>query len=470
MDMSRESNIQGSAPAPISGSVFQRVCRFFTEGIWEVDLSSLSTVRRIGINAVRVIHLVFKGFQDNDCPLHAASLTYSTLMSIVPVMALALSVLRGLGAGDWVELRSVELMETLPDQLQAFMMNVMIYVKHTNFTTLGGIGLVLLIWMVVEVLGRVEMSFNKVWGVTESRPILRKFSDYLSILIVVPILVIAATTINATLNSYALVHLFQEYLGSARFVYSKLVKCMPFVATWLAFVFLYKFMPNTKVHTLPAVVSGIIGGSIWIIWQWMYIKFQIGVNQYNAIYATFASVPIFLFWLYISWQVVLLGAEIGFALQNFATYRMEQRAHGASAHSKIMLALSIISHVAQSMMINVPHFEVETYAKTHRVPVRLINEVLDELAKAKLIARVAEADSRYVLLKIPDTIRVKDIIGVVLQSGQSPHALGLDHLNPAIRNVMGKYESGAAEALKEFNINDLLQLHARLAAGTHRFS
>jgi membrane protein len=440
----------------------QRAWRFMSESIWEIELSSLSRLKRLGINFVRIVFLVFKGFQDNECPLHASSLTYNSLMAIVPLLALALAVLRGLGAGDWAEQRIVQSIVTMPDQFQAFVVNLFTYVKNTNFATLGGIGLVLLLWTVVQVLSCVEMSFNRVWGITLHRRLLRTFSDYLSIIMVVPILMVAATTINATLSNPTLIQLLQERFGYVHFLYSRLLSFLPLLATWTAFFFLYKLMPNTRVLTMPAVVSGIIGGSLWVGWQWFYIELQIGISRYNAIYGTLASVPVFLFWLYISWWIILLGAEIGFALQNYATYKMEQKAHGASTQSRIMLALSIMSHAAQSMMINVPHFEINAYARTHRVPVKLINEVVDALVQADLLADVSDGEGRYVLLKVPDSIRVKDIINVIVRQGVTPRSLGLDMLNPAIRHVMGKMDAGSAEALKDFSIADLLQLHARL--------
>lgn len=443
-------------------SLPQRVWRFISEGIWDIDLGSLSRVRRLGINFVRIIYLVFKGFQKDECPLHAASLTYSSLMAIVPILALALAVLRGLGAGEWAEERLIQSVAAMPDQFRDFVINLFTYVRNTNFATLGGIGLVLLLWTVVQVLSCVEMSFNRVWGVSVPRRLIRKFSDYLSIVMVVPILMVAATTFNATLSNPTIIHWLEMRFGVAHLVYMRLLSVLPLLVTWVAFIFLYKLMPNTRVQTVPAVVSGLLGGSLWIIWQWTYISLQVGISRYNAIYGTLASVPIFLFWLYISWWIVLLGAEIGFALQNVATYKMEQKAHGASPQSRIMLALSVIAHAAQSMMISVPHFEINAYARIHRVPVRLINEVVDELVCAGLLVETADGNGRYVLLKVPDLIRVKDVIGAILQSGATPHSLGLDALNPAIRHLMGKWDCGTAESLKDFSISDLLQMHARL--------
>jgi membrane protein len=444
----------------------RRAWRFVSEGIWDVELSSLSRMRRLGVNTIRVMHLVFRGFVENECPLHASALTYSSLLAIVPTLALALALLRGLGAADRLEAHILDGVSAMPAQFQEMIGGILGYVRNTNFATLGGVGLAVLIWIVIDVLGRVEMSFNRVWGAASPRSLVRKISDYLSILMVVPVLIIAATTVNATLTSPAIDNLVRQWLGPAHFLYSRLLSLMPFLATCVAFTFLYKLMPNTRVNLLPAVISGVAGGSLWIGWQWVYISLQVGINSYNAIYATLAAIPIFLFWLFVSWQIVLLGAEIGFALQNHATYKMEQRAHGASTRSRIMVALSVMSHAAQSMMINVPNFRVAVYAREHRVPVRLINEVVEQLVEAKLLTEVASGDGSYVLLKVPDSIRVLDVINVMIQAGASPQSLGLDQLNLAIRQVLGKEETAAAEALKDFSITDLLRLHSRLAAAT----
>ena len=357
----------------------------------------------------------------------------------------------------------MESIQVMPEQFQNFVNDILAYVGNTNFTTLGGVGLVLLLVLVIQVMGRVEMSFNRVWGITAPRRLLRKIADYFSILMVVPVLVIAATTINATLSSTGITNFVQAHLGSVHFLYLRFLSLMPLLVTWIAFIFLYKYMPNTKVRVMPALISGLLGGSLWIGWQWIYITLQIGVSGFNAIYATLASILIFLFWLYISWQIVLLGAEIGFAIQNHSTYKMEQRAHGASIQSKIMLALSILSHAAQSMMTNIPQFEIPSFAQAHRIPVRLINEVVDELVEAELLAEVADGNGRFVLVKVPDLIRVKDVMNVIVQSGSSPQSLGLDRLNPAIRNVLGRADSGANETLKDFSITDMLQIHSQPA-------
>lgn len=444
-----------------SGQTHGAKRRFF-EDIWEIDISSLSRIRRVGINFMRIIILVLKGFRENECPLHAAALTYNSLMAIVPILALTFSIVRYLGIGGLTEQKIVEAAVIMPDQMQEIVFRILDHVRNADFTALGIAGLVLLAWIIVQVLSCMEMSFNRVWGVAAPRRFGRKLADYLSVIIIVPVLLVAASAFNISLASRSVADLIQSRIGQDFFLYAHAFSLLPLIATWVAFIFLYTVMTNTQVSPLPAIISGVIGGSMWFFWQRLYLVVQIDISQFNAIYAAFASIPVFLLWLYVSWQFVLLGAEIGFALQNYSTYKMEQKAHGASPQSKIMLAFSIICHAAQPMLINVPCFRIADYARSHRIPVRLINEVAAELVTAGLLAEVAGGEGQYVLLKVPGTIHMRDVFNAMLRSGASPQSLGLERLNPAIRHVLGKMDAGAAEVLKDFSITDLLQLHARL--------
>lgn len=444
------------------GDVARGVKRRFFDDIWDIDISSLSRLRRFSVSFMRIIVLVLKGFRENDCPLHAAALTYNSLMAIVPILALALSIVRRLGMSEVTEQKIAEIAALMPEQMKEVVFRILDQVHNADFSALGIIALAWLAWIVLQILNCIEMSFNRIWGVAAPRRFSRKFSDYLSVLIVVPVLLTAASAFNASLASHSVAGLIGYRIGPDFFLYAHALSVLPLIATWAAFVFLYAIMTNTQILPISAIVGGFMGGSLWFFWEQIYLKVQISIGQFNAVYAAFASIPVFLLWLYVSWQILLLGAEIGFALQNYSTYKMERKAHGASPQSKIMLALSIISHAAQPMLVNVPCFGISDYARSHRVPVRLINEVVAELVNEGLLVEVAGGEGQYVLLKTPSAIHVQDVFNAMLRSGSSPRSLGLERLNPAIRHVLGKIDAGAAGALQSFNIIDLLQLHARL--------
>jgi membrane protein len=481
---SEDDMTQKNAKTPL-----QRVLDFVTEGVWDIEIGSLSRLHRFGVKTVRVVHLVVRGFVEDQCPLHAASLTFSTLMSIVPVLAVSLALASGFGAGNnfevWCRAKAHEaLIESgsgtnatvgvmapsaatgsgaiegdvpgaeLSRRMDKMLEQIFDSVRNVSFAKLGGVGLLILVWSVVQVLGRVESSFNMVWGVAVGRPIHRKVLDYLSVLILVPILAIAASSLPAAsaiskfLDPSISAHL-TGILGSVRMQGVIVVG----IAT-LAFAFMIMFMPYTRVKMYAGLGGGFVAAILFIVWMQLCIAVQIGVGRYSSIYGTFAAVPIVLFWVYVSWQIILLGAEVAFALQNVSTYRMEMQAHSASTRARFVLALSVIRGAARAMLENEPAFEVAAFAKEKAVSVRLINHVLKELIDAGLLAELSERPGYFVLLKSPDSIKVRDVFNIVFGSGTDMGNLGLS-AGGTVGDMLHKTDAGLDAALAGFSAKNL---------------
>jgi membrane protein len=436
--------------ANISG---KRLRKFFLHDIWEIEMSSLSAVRRFAVGCLRVVQLVVRGFSEDECLLHASALTYVTLMAMVPVLAIVFSVLKGLGAGQEALDKFTEALATMPDQFRVFVENLLFSVSNANVVAVGWIGVIALLLMVVQMLSSIEMSFNRVWGIKTARNILRKTANYISTLVVVPILIMAALAVSATLSSEAFIH----KLGLAASAYRSFLHITPLFASWLAFSFLYVFMPNTRVRAMPALVSGLVATLLWIGWQKMYIALQVGVARYNVLYGTFLAVPIFLTWLYFGWVIVLLGAEVAFAIQNHSTYQMERTASAASTRSRLLLVLSVVLHAARAQQTDHPQFEVAGYAREHRVPIRLLNDIVRVLVGAGLLAETAAKEGCYVLLKAPEKIRVYDIIDMILQDGTRPETLGLVPSDAEIESVLASLDKSVTGALDQTTVRDLLE-------------
>lgn len=473
-----------------------RAKRFVVHDVWDVDLGSLSALRSLGVRALRVLHLVLRGFREDECPLHAASLTFSTLMAVVPILALSLSLARVFG-GDEVARRKIH--EGIEKFTQTFevdsaeagapappadaavppakeeikpddgvltpkelekKLNGMVdagfdQVEKINFTTLGGIGLILLLWMAVAVLGRVESSFNRVWGVTVGRSMWRKCTDYTWVVIIMPFLVTMA-------SSFRLADIISRFLDEPTAVQvrawldSALLKNFTVIGmTTLTFTFIIMFMPNTKVKKGPGLVGGFVAALLFITWLWLCATIQVGVAKYSKFYGSFAIVPIVLAWVYVSWQIVLFGTEVAFAVQNCATYRMEQGARRANARARMLLALSVLVEAGRAMAGKQPRFEVPAYAGERRVSVRFLNDVVDELVHAGLLAELSEEQGAFVLLKAPATLMVSDVMNVILRSGIKPVDLGLDTVDPKVEDAMRRAEEGVAGSVGGVTIADL---------------
>lgn len=477
------SNIQGSGPGR---GILQRSRHFLREGVWDVELSALRLPARLGVKAVRVIQLVVKGFRDDDCSLQASALTLSSLMAVVPILALSLAIARGLGGADTAHLKAKSMVEewtasfhatqvapaepgiavatvTRPGSELAAEINRLVdsafqCVESVSFAALGGLGLVCLVLMVVQVLAQVESSFNRVWGVPVGRSLWRRFTDYLSVLFIVPFLLLAASTLP-------LLDLADQFLGGGTADQMRhlansgsLRLGTGFVMTSLAFTLFFIFMPNTKVRLLSGLLGGVVAASLFLIWLWLCAAMQIGVVNYSKIYGSFAVVPILLAWVYVSWQIILFGAEVSFAMQNYSTYRMESGARGASAEARMQMALSIMLEAGRAMLADgAPGFEAAVYAGTNRIPVRFMNEIVDELIHAGLLAKVVADENRYVLLKSPDRLTVRDVFDAVLRTGVPPGAVGLAQPPAAVVVSVARFARGLDASLGTTTLAELMK-------------
>src|SRR5450631_3041724 len=227
---------------------------------------------------LQTVYQIYASFSVHQGLLRAAALTYMTMLSLVPFLAIAFSVLKGFGAQNALE----PLLQQVAGDSQETISRLIRYVNNTNVKSLGAVGLVMLMLTVISLMGQIEESFNATWGVQENRSLHRRFSDYLSVVVVGPILLLAATSMTTSLQSQWMVQWLIEhtYLGDTILL---LFRMVPYLFIWLAMTFLYIFMPNTRVRLVSAVLGGVLAGTAWQIAQWGYFHFQVGMANYNAI-------------------------------------------------------------------------------------------------------------------------------------------------------------------------------------------
>jgi len=260
---------------------------------------------------------------------------------------------------------------------------------------MAGVGVIVLLWTVLKVLGNVEKSFNEIWGVREQRSLIRRFTDYLSLLIVGPVFLVLSG--GATLLVRASVEgLFNmvAFLGFMEPVVLGLLRLLPYCMGWALFAFVYVFMPNTKVNLKSGIVAGIVAGTLYQLVQWGYVSFQIGVAKYSAIYGSFAVLPLFLVWLQLTWLVVLFGAELSFAHQNVETYEFEPDCLRASRAFKRLVALRMMQMLVRNFAEAEPPLTAREVAHELGAPIRLINELLFELVRAGMLSEIRAENYR----------------------------------------------------------------------------
>jgi len=356
--------------------ILQRTENFFQQGLWEINEEVLPGLRRIPPRLAKIVYMSVKGLADKEFLTLASSLTFSTTLSLVPILALSFAVAKGFGAQDRLE--PILISRTLAGPAQEVIPKIVEYVNKTNVKPLGSIGLVILVFTALNVLGKIENCFNKVWGVTRSRTFFRRFSDYLSVLTIGPILMIGAVGLSTTLSSQTITKKLLEIGLFAGFM-KIFILSLPWICIMLALTFLYIFIPNTRVRLYPALCAGIIAGALWQIVQFGYIHFQVGVARYNAIYGTFASVPIFLVWVYVSWVIVLAGAEISFACQNVRQFRGLALEKDVNYTTRERAALSVMLELCGEYATEESRLSAEEISGKLRLPLVLIKEILDQL-------------------------------------------------------------------------------------------
>jgi membrane protein len=398
---------------------------------------------------LQVLYSISTSFANHKGPLRAAALTYISVLSLVPFLAIAFSVLKGLGAQNALE----PLLQQIAGDSEETISRIIAYVNNTNMKSMGAIGLVMLILTVVSLMGNIEEAFNAVWGVRETRSFQRRFSDYLSVVVVGPVLLLAATSMTSSLQSqWVLQWLIQNtYLGGAILM---LFRFLPYLSVWTAMVFLYIFIPNTRIRFASAVTGGVVAGTAWELAQWGYFHFQVGVAKYNAIYGTLAAVPVFLVWIYTSWLIVLFGLEIVFAHQH--------RGHCFSGNGAFSLTATSREELAVALLVQVNlHFQkggippsAQFLADELNIPLRPLETVLDELRQLKFLVAISGSESGWLPARDPSEVQVSEVLGAL--RGVS----ALQAATPVLQlaeDVIRQGWDGSRACLEGVTVRDLLK-------------
>ncbi|MEC8494742.1 MAG: YihY/virulence factor BrkB family protein [Planctomycetota bacterium] len=426
------------------GRSAQGVHAFFTRELWARELTTLPTLRRWTYGVARVVQLTLANFVKDRCTWRAAALTYITVLSLVPMLAFAFSVAKGLGAYEQLERETIvpfldatfgeagvaagdpetsgsdgaDAQQTVrPEaergaaeggaEVRRAIDTVLDFVQRTDVSKLGALGFLLVLYTVVKLLGAIEHSFNDIWGVRKARSLPRKIADYFSTVVMVPLLLITGTTVlNLARTGYPG---GEGASGPGSALWRDLSSL---ALVWLGFALSYVLMPNTRTRITSALVGGVVGGSFWQLFQWAHLELQLGVATYNAIYSTFAALPIFLFWVHTSWMTVLLGAEAASAHQNQARHGQLVRSRDYDLARKELLALRLVARVTQTFLAGEPPRGTVELADELGCPERTLEEVRSALEEAGLIALTdADADAAPITLTVdPGIVRIQDVL------------------------------------------------------------
>jgi membrane protein len=401
--------------------MFSKTLNFAKRDVWRIQAKNLPRGKFYLLQFFRITILTLRGLSEDKIQFRASALTFYSLISVVPVAAMTIAFAKGFGFQRTLErevLRRLPGQEAIAEKIINFAQNLLANVQGG---LIAGLGFVVLFWAIMRVLGNIEASFNDIWGVKKGRPIGRKVTDYLAISLIYPILFVSssAMTVAATSQVSAYVHRISvlEAIGPVIFF---LLKLVPYAIIFSMLAFSYIFMPNTKVRLRSGILAGLIAGVLYQGFQFGYIKFQIGVSKYNAVYGSFAALPLFLIWLQVSWLIVFLGAEIAFAYQNVHTYEFEPDCLSASHSFKRLVSLAIIHLLVHNFSQGKEALDEDQISHQLETPIRLVRQILFELMEARLITpvqRESEKNPAYQPAMNPNSLTIKNVIDALDQRG-----------------------------------------------------
>jgi membrane protein len=395
-----------------------RIKEIFTVEIWRTEIEELASLKKIKVIAMRAAFVLFRDFRKNNLPLHAAALTNITVMSMIPTLAFIFALAKGLEIHGKLKEASTQSLAKMPPDIQNAANTMFELIENTNFKALGTIGILVTLFTALSMMSKIENSFNIIWGVKKSRDLMTKIKEYLFIFITLPPILMITVSANAFLASSTVKQKIVEGMGLSEGIfdfYSLCIKLISPMIVALGFTFLYRFLPNTKVKFQPAFIASFIITIAWSITNLIYIKFQIGVSS-NPIYGTFAIIPFFLLWLFVAWMIILLGAQMSFALQNHETYEIEEQ-YAKLKGEDVFNASILICTSAARMFIKGETWQTHQRLSNMKIPHLLGRRILDQLTEAKIMIPLDERQERYQPGRDIQHITLLDIHDAVMSSG-----------------------------------------------------
>ena len=369
----------------------KRLWAFVTYDIWRITENEVSKGRSSLYFILKTIIISVRRFAEDRVMSKASALTYSTLLSIVPILAILFAIARGFGVSAILE---EGLRENMPGQsltVEMLMGWVNAYLDQTKNGVFIGIGILLLLWSVINLVNNIEITFNRIWDIKKGRSIYRKATDYFSMLLLLPLLIVVSSGLSIFMSTA--VKEMEDFVILAP-VLKFLVQLIPYLLTWLMFTGLYLFMPNTKVKFRHALISGIIAGTAYQAFQYLYIGSQIWVSKYNAIYGSFAAIPLFLLWLQISWTICLFGTELTYAGQNIRNFSFEKDTKNISRRYHDFVCILVMSIICKRFEKDEKPYSAEEISLECRIPIRLVHQVLYQLQEIQVLYEITPEDNK----------------------------------------------------------------------------
>lgn len=427
--------------------------QFLTVYIWNISSADVSTWRYMFYKLIKTLYLSIRFFTTKRIIDYASALTYSTLLAIVPICAVVFAIARGFGYSIYIETWFRSVLNSQPQVADTIIGFVNSYLVHTKSGVFLGVGLVFMLYTIIMLTRKAEQTFNDIWNVKSDRNIIRTFIDYVAMFFIIPILIVLTSGLSIYLA--AMSHETSQYMLLGTMV-KVLLSLLPFVIMSVVFILFYIFMPNTNVKISSTILPGIFSGIAMQLLQFVYINSQIFLSSYNAIYGSFAALPLFMLWLQLSWTICLFGAELCYTHQNLERIDLNTNVNEVSHRYKIFLYTMLLSKICKRFEVGANPYTAKELKLEFGLSIRVVQSLLDKLVEARLLSKSilvqGQSDPIYLPIKSPENISVGMIVDRLEAYGQCHLALNLKH-SFVLNEEWKKYC-----ALRKNYLNDLRHL------------
>jgi membrane protein len=424
--------------------------------LWPEEIESFPGWKVLISRTLQVTFSVTRDFLDGQLTLRAMSLVYTTLLSMVPLLALTFSVLKGFGVHNQLEPALLSTLSALGDKGEEITRQIVSFVENIKVGVLGSLGLGMLIYTVVSLLYKIEKSFNYTWHIARPRAMGQRFSEYLSVVLVGPLLIFSALGMTASLMSSTVVQTLSN-IPVLGLVVASIGSLIPFALVIIAFTFVYIFMPNTKVRIGPALIGGTVAGITWEASGWMFGNFVVNSANYTAVYSGFAILIIFMIWLFVSWLILLLGSSIAFYCQHPEHLGTRRGQPELSAQMTEKLSLLVMFFIGRHYYHNESSWNLEELSHWLGVPLNVADAVLNRLHDHQLILHTSEASSPYVPSHDMETLQLKQIFDAVRSgdegSGVMPWKLPTE---PVVDQMIQETDEAINRAMHQQTLKEMV--------------
>jgi membrane protein len=453
--------LTGQAPM----SIFAILRTRFMRWVWQTDLQSLPGWHAALIQAARLIYAVGRDFTQGQLSLHAMSLVYTTLLSLVPLLAVSFSVLKGFGVHNQVEPILLQALAPLGDKSDEIASQLISYVDNTNVGVLGSVGLAFLLYSVVALISKIEQVFNYTWHVEDQRGVAKRISQYLGILLIGPLLLFSALGATSAAQGTAVV---QQLIAIEPFglLLDSGARLVPYLLVVLAFTFAYSFVPNTRVKLGAAVLGALIAGLLWQSVGYMFATFMANSTRYAAIYSGLAILILFMIWVYIAWLILLIGASIAFYIQFPEFLGTRSRDLRLSNRLRERVALCIAAEIAARHQRGDPPCDAEALAGCLHLPVTNVRNLLAMLADGGFIVATADEPPRYVPARAPTQVSVSQVLFSIRRYDEDEQAPARPRCSPSVVELQATLDHAIEHSLADMTLAELAERLTPTEAGT----